>query len=175
MWQVHAQNINNIFLELRDIFKNRTATAVIEQDVYKTVLQRAGWALPGPFSYIYFLNKKIVFEFRNGALKCAVPWLKKFGLGFSPWSLGFDPRRFIVRFVVDEVALRQVFLRVYSGLPCYSSFHHCSILIHQRPLRCAIALTTQHSITSSVFKLRTSSLTQNFGWLQSNVYQVSFR
>jgi hypothetical protein len=34
------------------MFKNRGMTAMIELDVYKNVLQRAGWALPRPFLYI---------------------------------------------------------------------------------------------------------------------------
>jgi hypothetical protein len=33
--------------------KNRGETAVIEKDVYKDVLQRAGWALPRTFFCIY--------------------------------------------------------------------------------------------------------------------------
>jgi hypothetical protein len=36
----------NLFLELRDIFRNRGVTAMIEQNIYKNVLQRDGWALP---------------------------------------------------------------------------------------------------------------------------------
>jgi hypothetical protein len=39
-------------VKLRDIFKNHGATAMIEYDVYKTVLQRAGWALPRS-SFVY--------------------------------------------------------------------------------------------------------------------------
>jgi hypothetical protein len=31
--------------------KNRGETAVIEKDVYKNVLQTAGWALPRPFFF----------------------------------------------------------------------------------------------------------------------------
>jgi hypothetical protein len=44
------------------MFKNRGVTAMIEQVVYKIVLQRAGWALPRPFLYIhlFFQNKKEV-------------------------------------------------------------------------------------------------------------------
>jgi hypothetical protein len=41
--------------------KNRGETAVIEYDIYKNVLQRAGWALPTPF-FLYlqfFLTIKI--------------------------------------------------------------------------------------------------------------------
>jgi hypothetical protein len=56
-----------------------------------------------------------------------------------------------VNFDVDKVAQEQAFfLRVF---PLQSSFHHCSIFICHRPLRCVIALTRQHIITSSVFKL----------------------
>jgi hypothetical protein len=47
------QNINSIFLELRDILKNRGLTLMIESDVYKNVLQRPGCALPRLFLYIY--------------------------------------------------------------------------------------------------------------------------
>jgi hypothetical protein len=43
------QNINIIFLELRDI-KNIWETTMIRQDVYNNVLQWAGLALPRPFS-----------------------------------------------------------------------------------------------------------------------------
>jgi hypothetical protein len=41
--------------------KNGGETAVIEQDVHKNVLQRAGWALPGPFFVFTVIshNKKI--------------------------------------------------------------------------------------------------------------------
>jgi hypothetical protein len=46
--------------------------------------------------------------------------------------------------------------RVPSALPRQSPFHHCCIPIHHRPLSCAMALITQHSIISSVFKLGAS-------------------
>jgi hypothetical protein len=57
VFQVHpkmaAHNINSILLELRDILKNRGKLAVIEEDVYRTVLQKAGWTLPTLFLYIH--------------------------------------------------------------------------------------------------------------------------
>jgi hypothetical protein len=34
-----------------------------------------------------------------------------------------------VWFVVDKVALEKMFLQLASAFPCYSSFHHCSILM----------------------------------------------
>jgi hypothetical protein len=39
------------------------------------------------------------------------------------------------------------FLRVLR-FPLQISFHHCSIFIYHRPIRCAIALTKQHTITT---------------------------
>jgi hypothetical protein len=52
---INVQNINGTLSDLRYIFKNRGATAI----VYKTVLQRAGWAFPRPFLYIHlFLKNK---------------------------------------------------------------------------------------------------------------------
>jgi hypothetical protein len=43
-------------VKLRDIFKNRWVTAMIESYVYKNLLQRAGWGSPRPFFiYIYFI------------------------------------------------------------------------------------------------------------------------
>jgi hypothetical protein len=54
-----------------------------------------------------------------------------------------------VGFVVDKVALGQVFLRVLR-FSLSVSFHHCSTLIYHRPMRCAMALTMQHIITASV-------------------------
>jgi hypothetical protein len=43
----------------------------------------------------------------------------------------------------------QVFSEFF-GFPLPVSFHHCSIFIYHRPMRCAIALTKQHTITTSV-------------------------
>lgn len=49
----------------------------------------------------------------------------------------------------------------FFSLPLLLSFHHCSILIFQYPLRCVMAFTRQHIITVLVFKCGASSLTQN--------------
>jgi hypothetical protein len=51
-----------------------------------------------------------------------VPQLKQLVAGFSPRRLGFDPGSGQVGFVVDKVALGQVFSD-YFGFPCQSSFH----------------------------------------------------
>jgi hypothetical protein len=37
-----------------------------------------------------------------------------------------------------------------SVSPANISFRHCSIFIYHRPMRCAIALKKQHTITTSV-------------------------
>jgi hypothetical protein len=42
----------------------------------------------------------------------AVTWLRRLVAGLSPQRPGFDPASVPVGFVVDKVALRQVFLRV---------------------------------------------------------------
>ena len=41
-----------------------------------------------------------------------MPWLRRLVVGPSPEGAGFDPMPVHVRFVVDEMALRRVFLRV---------------------------------------------------------------
>jgi hypothetical protein len=43
----------------------------------------------------------------------AVPWLRSLVKGLSPLRLGFAPRSIDVGFMVDKVALGQVFLRVF--------------------------------------------------------------
>jgi hypothetical protein len=45
---------------------------------------------------------------------------------FVTWGLGFNPVRFNVRFVMEDVTLEQVFLRVPSVLPCESLFQIAS-------------------------------------------------
>jgi hypothetical protein len=42
------------------MLKNRGVAATIEYDVYKNVLQRAGWALPRPFFVYTFILKRTV-------------------------------------------------------------------------------------------------------------------
>jgi len=48
--------------------------------------------------------------------------------GFSPRRPGFDPRSVHIRFVVDKVAVGQVFCE-YFGLSLSVYFQLCSILI----------------------------------------------
>jgi hypothetical protein len=55
-----------------------------------------------------------------------VPWLRRLVAGLSLWRSGFDPGSVHVGFVVEKVALGQVFLRVV-GSPLSISFHWCSI------------------------------------------------
>jgi hypothetical protein len=53
----------------------------------------------------------------------AVPWLRRLAARLPPRRPGFDPGSVHVEFVVDKVALGQVFPRV----PLSISFHRCSI------------------------------------------------
>jgi hypothetical protein len=55
----------------------------------------------------------------------AVPWLKSLVAGLSPRRTGFAPGSIHVGFVVDKVALGQVFLRVLR-FPLSISFHRRS-------------------------------------------------
>jgi hypothetical protein len=51
-----------------------------------------------------------------------VPYLRRLVAGFPPWPPGFDTRSCHVGFVVDKVALRQVFSDYFS-FPCQFSYH----------------------------------------------------
>jgi hypothetical protein len=71
----------------------------------------------------------------------------------SRWPLTAEARvragSIHVGFVMDKVTLGR-FSPITSVSPAKISFHHCSIFIYHRPMRCAIALTKQHTITTSV-------------------------
>jgi hypothetical protein len=56
----------------------------------------------------------------------AVPWLRSLVAGLSPQRPGFAPWSIHVGFVVDKVALGQVFLRVLRFSPVNISFHRRS-------------------------------------------------
>jgi hypothetical protein len=56
----------------------------------------------------------------------AVPWLRRLAAGLPPRRPGFDPLSVHVGFVVDKVALGQVFPESF-GFPLSISFHRCSI------------------------------------------------
>jgi hypothetical protein len=47
-----------------------------------------------------------------------MPWLRRFAAGLPPRMAGFDPGSVHVGFVVDKVALGQVFYQSTSVLPC---------------------------------------------------------
>jgi hypothetical protein len=49
--------------------------------------------------------------------------------GFPTWRFSFDPRSSDVGFVVDKVALGQVFSE-YFGFPCQFSFHRLLHIHH---------------------------------------------
>jgi hypothetical protein len=50
-----------------------------------------------------------------------VPWLRRLAAGLPPRRPGFNPGSVHVGFMVDKVALGQVFLRVLRVFPC--QFH----------------------------------------------------
>jgi hypothetical protein len=59
----------------------------------------------------------------------AVPQLRQLVFGFPPWRPGFEPKSGHVGFVVDKVALGQVFCE-YVGFPCQFLFHRLLHIHH---------------------------------------------
>jgi hypothetical protein len=105
------------------------------------------------------------------SLKKAMPWLRRLVTGLSPQRPGFDPGSVHVRFVVDKVAVGQVFL---FGFPLPVSFHRCSIArknkkklttfirgLHNKPQGCgaSVASAAGPFITKISFKTRKFALT----------------
>jgi hypothetical protein len=79
----------------------------------------------------------------------AWPWLKRLVAGLPPRGPVSRP----VRSMWDLWWSKWHWGRFFSeffGFPLSISFRHCSTLINHRPMRCVIALTTQHIITTSV-------------------------
>jgi hypothetical protein len=66
----------------------------------------------------------------------AAPYLRRLVAGFPPRRPGFKPGYGHVVFVVDKVALGQVFSE-YFTFPCQSSFHQL-LHNHQHHLRCGL-------------------------------------
>jgi hypothetical protein len=68
--------------------------------------------------------EKFCTEYKKGGLllKQAMPQLRQLVAGFSPWRPGFKPGSGHVGFVVDKVALGQVFSE-YFGFPRQFEFH----------------------------------------------------
>jgi hypothetical protein len=96
----------------------------------------------------------------------AVPWLQRLVAGLSPRRPGFAPGSIHVGFVVDKVALGQVFLRILR----FSPSNIIPPLLH-------IHLSPPHEVCDSSDqaahyhrlgpKLGASFLTRHFGWKQN--------
>jgi hypothetical protein len=78
--------------------------------------------VPAEIRIEHLLNMSLVLYRYANPLGRAMPWLKRLVAGFPPRKPGFDPRSGHVGFVVDKVALGQIFSE-YFGFPCQSSFH----------------------------------------------------
>jgi hypothetical protein len=66
---------------------------------------------------IYLMKNNFSIQ-RINCLSRAVPWLRRLVAGLSPRRPGFNPESVHVGFVVDKVALRQVFFfSEYFGFP----------------------------------------------------------
>jgi hypothetical protein len=69
----------------------------------------------------------------------AVPWLKRLVAGLSSRRPAFVPGSVHVAFAGTKWHWDR-FISEFFGFPLSISFHHCSILIWHRPMRCTIAL-----------------------------------
>jgi hypothetical protein len=67
-------------------------------------------------------------EKQKKIFRLAAPQLKRLVAGFPPRRPGFDPGSGQVGYVVDKVALRQVFSE-YFGFPCQSLFDRKSSIL----------------------------------------------
>jgi hypothetical protein len=75
------------------------------------------------------LQSKLYHSHTVSYIYTAAPLLKRLVAGFPPRRPGVEPGSGQVGFVVDKMALGQVFSE-YFGFPCQSSFHH---LLHNHP------------------------------------------
>jgi hypothetical protein len=84
----------------------------------------------------------------------AVPWLRRLVAGLSPRRPGFDPGSVYVGFVVDQLALGQVFPRVLRFFPVsfippvlhYKEKRKKLIIfitgLHNKPLGCGVSVAS---------------------------------
>jgi hypothetical protein len=103
-----------------------------------------------------------------------LPYLRRLDAFFSTRSLGFRPDWLCVRFMVDVVPLGFLWVWFYYANP-YSTIAPYLSITASPPSRCALALTRQRSIRSSVSKLGASSLTLQLAVAQSNQVKPSLR
>jgi hypothetical protein len=89
-------------------------------------------------------------------------WVRQLVVGLSSWRLGFSPGSIHVGFLVDIVAVGQVFSS-YSGFPCQ---YHSTVALHTHaspgewtrgPL---VAAAHRHSLTPSTWKATTITTTK---------------
>jgi hypothetical protein len=73
----------------------------------------------------------------------AVPWLRRLVAGLSPRRPGFDPGSVHVGFVVDKVALGQIFPRVLWFSHC--QFHSTSAPLLGKPKKLTIFIIGLHN------------------------------
>jgi hypothetical protein len=78
----------------------------------------------------------------------AAPQLRRLVAGFPPWRPGFEHGYGHVGFVVDKVAMAQVF-SVYFGFPCQSSFNQLFHNHHQHLGLVQYASSTAAPLTSA--------------------------
>jgi hypothetical protein len=111
------------------------------------------------FGYRRTLDKKV--------FSLSVPWLRRLVPGFSPWRPDFDCRADQVRFVVDKVALRDLFVRVRPFFPV----RIVPSLLHRR-LHLLVVLTNTNlrSLIKSSFRSREHWVQKYFHFVFEGLY-----
>jgi hypothetical protein len=96
----------------------------------------------------------------------AVPWLKRLVAGLSPRRPGFAPGSIHVGFMVDSVALGQVFLRVlrFSPVNIIPPLLHIHLSPPHEVCDCSDQAAHYHHLGP---KLGASLLTRHIGWKQN--------
>jgi hypothetical protein len=111
-------------------------------------------------TYVPILNRAYVTKLGGSNLKDgrAVAQVVEF------WLLISKPRvqYLVMRFLVDKMTLQQVLSLNFIGFPLLMIIPPFFLLIYNLPLRCSIALSTQHIIRSSRLYVR-GFVSANYG------------
>jgi hypothetical protein len=78
-------------------------------------------------------GSQYLYPLRYTNNRLAAPWLRRLVAGHLPWRPGFGTRLFYVRFVMDKVAVGQVFIRIFLFSPVYTI---PTLIRTHRHLRC---------------------------------------
>jgi hypothetical protein len=103
-----------------------------------------------------------------------VPYLRRLVAGFPPRRPGFDPRSGLVGFVVDKVALRQVFSE-YFGFPCQFSFHRMLHTHHHLSSRAGTISQTVTDVLSGLYVAPTQESKKKLHFMETCPQKKKFK